>query len=405
MDNSPSSTAAAMKRLLLTTMAVIISLKIVAPLSLVQGFSSSSLSFLSTTHGKKQDVQQRSPFSSLTASIDLNGKTVTASPSPERNNKSSKNIPEIRLNVFEKARTVTSVCTSGTMCTLSSHDGINGAPFGSFVDYVLDDDGNPVFLFNDMSMHTVNIQNANAAAAAAATGEDDSESSPAPATMVTLFTQLSSGGIAGAGTSQDVSRCSLTGTIVKMDSDDPDLDLIRMKYSLTHAYADQVMDSSRFSFYRLLPQRIYFVGGFGVSSKWVDIDAYQNASSDILAVEAPAIVERLNREHGEDLSYTAQYVLDLPNAKKIQVTNVDRLGMDLRVTCPLGSRRNKLQTDEFRIGFRIPVLSVEDAKSEILKVFQEAWEKGNDISWGDDDEDDDNSCDVPIMKIATDSLE
>jgi hypothetical protein len=76
--------------------------------------------------------------------------------------------------------------------------------------------------------------------------------------------------------------------------------------------------------------------------------------------------------------------------------------MDIRVTCQQGTRRNKLSTDEFRIGFRIPVISVEDAKSEILKVFQEAWEKANAINWGDEEE---PGSTVPILKIAADSLE
>merc|ERR1712071_620017 len=47
----------------------------------------------------------------------------------------------------------------------------------------------------------------------------------------------------------------------------------------------------------------------------------------------------------------------------------DRLGLDIRVT-KRGLRRNKLVTDEFRLGFRIPVISVEDAKSEIQKIFR-----------------------------------
>ena len=46
---------------------------------------------------------------------------------------------------------------------------------------------------------------------------------------------------------------------------------------------------------------------------------------------------------------------------------------------------------------------MEDAKSEVLKVFQEAWELGNDITWGE--EEDTPGSDVPIMKIAADSLE
>ena len=61
---------------------------------------------------------------------------------------------DIRLNTAEKARTVSSVCTSGTLCTMSYMDGIEGAPFGSYVDYVLDDNGNPVLLMNEMSNST-----------------------------------------------------------------------------------------------------------------------------------------------------------------------------------------------------------------------------------------------------------
>jgi len=244
---------------------------------------------------------------------------------------------------------------------------------------------------NDMSMHTINIEKV---------AEDGEEP------MVTLFTQLNSQsqniGMDGKVGLQDTSRCSLTGVVKKIvPSEAEDMDIIRMRYSLTHAYADQVMDSPKFSFYRLDPKMIYFVGGFGVSSKWVDVDQYKAANPDILAKEASRIVQRINREHGEDLMFTAKYVLNLPQAQKVRATNVDRLGMDLRVTSPMGTRRNKLQTDEFRIGFRIPVISVEDAKSEILKVFQEAWEKANGMSWGDEEP----AMNIPVMQIATDSLE
>ena len=294
---------------------------------------------------------------------------------------------KIRLNVNEKARTVTSVCTSGTLCTSSSHEGIEGAPFGSYVDYVLDDDGNPVLLMNEMSMHTINIR-------------DNAINNPngSGSGLVTLFTQL-------AGTGQDVSRCSLTGTIVQIDAKTaPDIGTIRMRYSIAHAYADQVMDSPKFHFYRLLPAKIYFVGGFGVLAKWVDPLDYQHSTPDILAQEAADICARINRDHMEDLRLTTRHLLQVEAAiEKVRLTSVDRLGMDLRVTSQKGARRNKLITDEFRVGFRIPVISVEDAKSEILKVFQEAWEKGNGYVWETDD--DLPGSDIPIAKIAEDSLE
>lgn len=344
------------------------------------------------------------------SAVPINGETVQGQQQSMNSN------INIRLNVFEKARTVTSVCTSGTLCTISVHEGITGAPFGSFVDYVLDDEGNPVFLMNEMSMHTMNIRKAQ---------EQQNGADP----IVTLFTQLggstttttttnlasdsvtttttttSSGNNAGL---QDVSRCSLTGRLVKLDSTAADMDTLRMRYSLKHVYADQVMDSPKFAFYRLVPSHIYFVGGFGVLSTWVDPRDYRTANPDILATEATEICARINREYVDDLLRTAQHLLNIApdnpdGIEQVRLTNVDRLGMDIRVTARTGTRRNKLQTDEFRIGFRIPVISVEDAKSEILKIFQEAWEKANGVTWGEESELPGES--VPILKIAADSLE
>ncbi len=293
-------------------------------------------------------------------------------------------ITNIRLSVEEKAKTVITVCKSGTLCTKSNSDGIDGAPFGSFVDYVLDDEGNPILLMNEMSMHTMNI-------------------AADPDGMVTLFAQFGGNASGEQNKGQDISRCSITGTVEKIDPNSAeDIDSIRMRYSIKHAYADQVMDSPKFAFYRMIPQKVYFVGGFGVLAKWVPVEEYRQAAADILAMEAGDIVDKLNKQHTEDLMLTATHLLELTEIEKIRVTNIDRLGMDIRITTK-GKRRNKLITDEFRIGFRIPVISVEDAKSEVLKVFQEAWEKGNGYDWGEDSNVPGN--DVPIAKIAADDLE
>mmetsp|Transcript_4174 Transcript_4174/g.5800 ORF Transcript_4174/g.5800 Transcript_4174/m.5800 type:complete len:377 (-) Transcript_4174:65-1195(-) len=352
--------------------------------------SSSHASFIQTKHihNHYRSQSQTSPsfqplhpqYASVTAAV--NGDANTDSSINNNNN-------NIRLSVEEKAKTVISVCTSGTLCTTSStHDDIAGAPFGSFVDYVLDDDGFPVLLMNEMSMHTINI--------ASAGGEN---------ALVSLFTQLDAkSSNKNNKEGQDISRCSLTGTIQRIDPDTAeDIDAIRMRYSIRHSYADQVMDSPKFAFYRLIPKRVYFVGGFGVLAKWVDVEDYRDAAPDILANEASDIVARLNREHADDLVLTAKHLLKCEEELEgLRVTNVDRLGMDIRVTTRGKRRRNnKLTTDEFRIGFRIPVISVEDAKSEVLKIFQEAWEKGNGYTWETDEDGDDE---VPIMKIAEDSL-
>ena len=352
---------------------VVLSLSVLATPAL--GFSPSSMK---QKHNSGFQVQQ---LASVAAVNGVNGGATSTSPSKDEEDP----LTSIRLSVEEKAKTVVTVCSSGTLCTTSNAEGIDGAPFGSFVDYVLDDEGNPILLMNEMSMHTMNIVNN-------------------PTQPVTLFAQFSGKQSPDAAPQgQDVSRCSITGLVEKIDADTAeDIDMIRMRYSITHTYADQVMESPRFAFYRIKPLKVYFVGGFGVLAKWVPVDEYKTAASDILAMDAASIVARLNREHSDDLQLTAEHLLDCEDIEMIRVTSLDRLGMDIRVTMKAKGRRNKLNTDEFRIGFRIPVISVEDAKSEVLKVFQEAWEKGNGYQWSGDDEQ--PGSDVPIVKIAADSL-
>jgi hypothetical protein len=53
-------------------------------------------------------------------------------------------------------------------------------------------------------------------------------------------------------------------------------------------------------------------------------------------------------------------------------------------------------TDEFRIGFRRPVVTTEDAKSELMKLFQEVWEREHGYFFDDEL--------PPIMKYAEDIL-
>ena len=94
----------------------------------------------------------------------------------------------------------------------------------------------------------------------------------------------------------------------------------------------------------------------------------------------------------------ARHVLNCTSVTDVSITNVDRLGVDFRVTY---NPAVKVVTDEFRVGFRVPIMSVEDAKSECVKVFQEAWERGEGMVWegGSDDEDG-----IPVFKLAADGL-
>ncbi|CAM9112613.1 unnamed protein product [Choristocarpus tenellus] len=260
----------------------------------------------------------------------------------------------IILSTTERARTVTYVAKSGTLCTFAKSDDteLDGSPFGSHVDYVLDQQGWPTFLLAEASLHTENIKANNRVSLLCQTPREDNGQQQAA-----------------------LARVTLVGTIVDVEDYD---ELIQLKasFSLVHTYADQLTQSPRFKFYKLKPHKVYYVGGFGVLSKWLPVSEYETATPDILADEASSIVSKINKTQQEDLMNVCKHFLQRAMPETVTVTTVDRLGLDLRV-------KARQLTDEFRIGFRQQVSSVEDAKSEIVKIFQEAWEKENGYEWED----------------------
>ena len=84
-----------------------------------------------------------------------------------------------------------------------------------------------------------------------------------------------------------------------------------------------------------------------------------------------------------------KHFLDLQDVDDVRIQAVDRLGVDLRV-------KSGDFTDEYRIGFRNEVTSSEDAKSELVKLFQESWERENGYFFTDDQ--------PPVTKYAEDIL-
>ena len=123
---------------------------------------------------------------------------------------------DIRPSINDKARTITHICTSGTLCTTSAEEGVEGAPFGSYVDYVLDSNGWPVLLLSEQSLHTVNLKK-----------------SPS----VSLFAQLprSQGQAQSAAA---LSRVTIIGKIEPVPSEE--LNIVKLAFTLTHTYALQI---------------------------------------------------------------------------------------------------------------------------------------------------------------------
>jgi heme iron utilization protein len=276
---------------------------------------------------------------------------------------STGNFDSFRPSTVDKARTITHICSSGTLCTTSVIEGVEGAPFGSYVDYILDDKGWPVLLLSAQSMHTANI---------------------AKNPLVSLFSQLPR---APGQASAALSRVTLMGKVVEPTQEE--LSALTFAFTLVHSYAEQIVESPMFKFYKIQPTNIYFSGGFGVQGGWVDVPQYEEARPDVLASEVPAMLSRINIDKQGELFMLTRQFLNLENVDDVRIQAVDRLGVDLRV------KTGKF-TDEYRIGFRNPVTSSEDAKSELVKLFQESWERENGYFFTDEN--------PPIKKYASDIL-
>jgi len=295
---------------------------------------------------------------------------------------------------------------------LSTNPSIKNAPFGTHANYVLDDEGRVCMLVGGGSVGSVNIEErdqdgtGSGLVSVFVTGAEPGGGSNASNQHKR---QGGAQGIGGGG--QGSARCTVTGRIEKIINEE-ELRGIKIKFGSKMPWSERVMESSKFYFLRLTPLTIYYVGGFGVSSTWIDVPSYMAASSDLVASISLTITGGVNRNNVQDLQRVAREILGLTNVRSVEMVSVDRLGVDLRVACDKPGNVGDMRTDVFRIGFANEVIGVEDAKSEILKIFQEAWEREEGVDWGMtandgqgiEEDDGTEGLDFPVFKLAGDAL-
>lgn len=264
---------------------------------------------------------------------------------------SAEQVQEYRLTAGVRAKTLVHICTSGTLCTSSvRHDGV---PFGSHVDYVLDSEGRPVFMLAKNATHTKNL-----------TEKDQCSLFCQPATNY----------------GQDGCRATLVGRIAPLEGEDASE--LKELYIETHTHAaDALQFPDLFSFHRMSLNDVFFVGGYGVVSQWVDVADFREAEPDPLAHDAPGIVADLNSQKTDDIKRLCKAFLAISDPHSCKMTALDRLGFDLRVWDSKGEIR------EYRVAFREVVSNRFDVQSALVKAFQEAWERENgyDETWEGED--------------------
>ena len=200
----------------------------------------------------------------------------------------------------ERVKTLLSLVPIATLSTLSRKQ--PGYPFGSLMPFALDSEGRPIFLISKMAMHTQNL-----------IGDP----------RCSLFVAQ----VGADGDALGTARATLMGHAEQVL--EHDIASVRERYLTRHESSRYWVEFSDFSFFRLQPVDLYYVGGFGVMG-WVDVHEYEGAAPDPLADAASAILAHMNADHVDSMILLARSHAGIESTE-VTMTSVDRLGFSLRL--------------------------------------------------------------------------
>ena len=234
----------------------------------------------------------------------------------------------------ERVRTLASQSPVATLSTLSrKHPGF---PFGSLMPYALDSAGRPILLISNMAMHTQNLK--------------------AEARASLFISQA-----AADGDPLGAARATLVGHAEAVPK--ADVAAVREQYLGRHQNSRYWADFADFSFFRLQPIDIYYVGGFGVMG-WVDAGEYEQARPDPLAESSPGILAHMNADHVDSMILLARTHTAL-EAAEATMTSVDRLGFTLRLKTAEGMKGT-------RINFLHEVTTPQETRKMLVEMVRQA---------------------------------
>jgi len=200
----------------------------------------------------------------------------------------------------------------GALCTLSKK--FDGYPFGSITPYLVDHDGSLLILISTLAEHTKNILH-----------------DP----RVSLITH-----------DQENPHIQTQGRVTVMGSVIPvaNREEVGLRYLRYFPEAKTYFLMHDFSFYRIIPKAIRFIGGFG-QIHWVKAVDFTVANYPLIAQEADFLAE-MNTRHEESIRFhTAQ------QEQNAVLIGIDCDGFDIRV----GRKIMRIQND-------VPILNAQQAK-------------------------------------------
>ncbi|MFT5686618.1 MAG: putative heme iron utilization protein, partial [Myxococcota bacterium] len=234
----------------------------------------------------------------------------------------------------ERAATLLASAPDGALSTLTSDP--EGYPYGSLVLFgLLDHD--PIFLVSGLAAHTRNLK---------------------ADTRASLLVRES-----GPKNPLALGRVTLVGRCEPVTDPAPAREAFLAKNPAAKFYAD----FGDFGYWRLRPERIRYIGGFGRMS-WPDLDDWRGADPDPIAPHAQGILTHMNDDHAEALRLYCEAFSQSGPVEAATMTGVDRYGFEMSAQTADGPR-------PIRVAYSQTIATPGEVRSELVALVVAAREK------------------------------
>jgi len=200
------------------------------------------------------------------------------------------------LNNSEEARRMLRAHRYGALSTLSNK--FAGYPFGSITPYLVDHDGSLLILISVLAEHTKNIQHD-------------------PRVSIISHDQRDP-------------HIQTQGRVSALGNAEPaaDQEQAALRYLRYFPESRTYFEMPGFSFFRIRPIAVRFIGGFG-HIHWVNMDNYAVAHAEAFAQQEQPMLDEMNARHQDSLLRLLHQRHGI-NATDVQAIGLDCDGLDVR---------------------------------------------------------------------------
>lgn len=224
------------------------------------------------------------------------------------------------MDTAREARQLLRAHRYGALCTLSAK--FDGHPFGSIAPYLVDHDGSVLIFISTLAEHTRNIQR-----------------DP----RVSLITH-----------NQDDPHIQTQGRVTVVGNAHPvaEREQVGQRYLRYFPEAQTYFAMHDFSFYRIVPQALRHIGGFG-DIRWVKAEDYAVPPYPLTEQEDD-VIAHMNADHQDALRNICRH-LHRYEATQLEMMGIDCDGFDVRADDKI-----------LRFDFAEPVLDAQQARVALV---------------------------------------